>query len=303
MHLFSRVVSAMFAGLLVSASAFAQSETAKELAFLTRGASALADLRFPSEAKELSFFSSLNNAIFKPSGPASAPLPALILAHTCGGIRVPESKYWLEAALKDGYVVLVIDSLRGNPTNCLSPSPVPYGRLLKDLYDGAAHLAQLPIVDPRKIAVLGFSQGAFSAAAVASPGVKAAVAPGAPRFAASAALYGTCEWPVGTFRNIDYPIRFVFPDSDKPLLLLMGSDDTETPPAFCGSVLPQLKASGAPVEWSTYDHTTHCWDCSTLNGLKKTGVTGAPVVYRYDPGVTEDSRRRVFAFLRQQMGP
>jgi dienelactone hydrolase len=269
---------------------------------LTKGAKALADLEFPSEAKELGFFSDLRNGLFKPEGSVAAKSPALVIAHTCGGVRPAEAKYWLRAALDEGYVVLVLDSLRGNKTNCIPPVPVPYGRLLKDLYDAAQHLSTLPFVDPQRIAAVGFSQGAFSAGLLASPSAHDAVAPGAPRFAATAGLYGTCQWPVGTFRQVDYPIRFVLADTDRPLLYLMAQEDAEAPSRFCDDVLPALAEQHAPVEWYRYPAVTHCWDCSTLNGFSKVDFQGHQIVYRYDKDATEDSRRRVFDFLRRRLG-
>ena len=116
----------------------------------------------------------------------------IVLAHTCGGIRPAETRYWVQAALQEGYAVLTVDSLRGNKLNCIAPPPVPFGRLVKDLYDAAAHLRALPFIDANRLFVVGFSQGAFSAAALASPSVHAALAPQAPRYAATVGLYGTC---------------------------------------------------------------------------------------------------------------
>jgi dienelactone hydrolase len=274
----------------------------RQAASLADGAKALADLTFPTEARELGLFSDLRNGLFKPDGSAPAKSPALVIAHTCGGLRAAEAKYWLRAALDEGYVVLVLDSLRGNKTNCIPPVPVPYGRLVKDLYDAAQHLSGLPFIDPQRIAALGFSQGAFSAGLLASPGVHDVVAPAAPRFAATAGLYGTCQWPAGTFRRVDFPIRFVLADTDRPLLYLMAQDDAEAPSRFCDDVLPALAEQHAPVEWHKYPAVTHCWDCSTLNGFSKVDFQGHQIVYRYDKDATDDSRRRVFDFLRRRLG-
>jgi dienelactone hydrolase len=83
--------------------------------------------------------------------------------------------------------------------------------------------------------------------------------------------------------------------------MLMAGNDNETPAEYCDSVLPPLKAKGAPVEWHLYPGVTHCWDCSSLNGFTKTLPTGTHVAYKYDKATTEDSRKRVFDFLSRQL--
>ena len=293
------VLGAMLAG-IVAMPAAAQEDEARWLAVLTENARRLGDLDFPSEATELGTFSKLHNGLFRPVDKGAGPFPALVLAHNCAGIR-PDIRYWLEAALQDGYVVLVVDSMRGHKNNCYAPLPVPNGRRLKDLYDAIAHLAKLPFVDPARIAEAGFSQGSFMAALLASPKAKQAVAPSAPRYAASAGLYGTCQWPAGTFKSVNFRLTFVFDDTDRPLLYLMGGDDRETPAEYCEPLLTTLKAKGAPIESHVYPGQTHCWDCVGLGGFSKIDHKGDRVHYRYDKATTEDSRRRVFEFLARRL--
>ena len=295
-----RLLGAMLA-CIVAMPAAAQEDEARWLEIMSRDAVKLADLAFPVEAAELGAFSSLANGLFKPVGKGGGPFPTLVLAHTCGGIRPAEMRYWLEAALQEGYVVLVVDSMRGAKNNCYPPVPVPVGRRLKDLYDAIEHLAKLPFVDPARIAEAGFSQGAFMAGLLASPKVKRAVAPNAPRYAATAGLYGTCEWPPGTLKNTGLRISYVFDDSDRPLLFLMAGEDAETPARYCDAVLPALKAKGAPVESHVYPGQTHCWDCVGMDGFSKVDHKGERVSYRYDKATTEDSRRRLFEFLARRL--
>ena len=90
-------------------------------------------------------------------------------------------------------------------------------------------------------------------------------------------------------------------DVDRPLLVLMGERDVETPPSDCVSRLEAAKAGGAPVEWHVYPEATHCWDCRNLDGFRKVDFRGTSVEYRYDTAVTDDSARRMFAFLERAM--
>jgi len=269
-------------------------------ALLKSEAASAEDLKLPAKASSLGMSSSLYNGFFKPDG--DGPFPALVLLHSCGGIR-EDMRTWAKAALKLGYVVVVPDSMRGAKMNCFPPLPVNNGRRVKDALDAAAHVGRQPFVDPARIYALGFSQGTHVAELLAAPALAAALsAPGAPRFAATAGLYGACgRDPVPP--TLPAQVEYLQPDIDRPLLLLLAEGDNETPASFCLGRLPKLKESGRPVEWHVYpDNVTHCWDCSTLNGQVKTDWRGSRVVYHYNDQVTEDSRKRVFEFFSRHGG-
>lgn len=263
-----------------------------------RGAARQEDLGLPAKASGLGMFSGLHNGFFKPDG--VGPFPAVVLLHTCGGIR-DDLRAWARAALKLGYVVLIPDSMRGAKTNCFVPLAVPDGRRAKDAVDAAAHLAKQSFVDPARIYAVGFSQGTHVAEMVAGAALAAAVAsPGSPRFAALAGLYGACGFdPVPD--KLPCCVQYLQRDTDRPLLLLMAEGDNETPASFCLERLPKLKEAGAPIEWHVYPgNVTHCWDCGTLHGNVKTDWLGTRVMYQYSETVTEDSRKRVFEFFARQ---
>ncbi len=93
-----------------------------------------------------------------------------------------------------------------------------------------------------------------------------------------------------------------FSSIDRPLLVLLGQLDTETPADECAAKLGAARAAGAPLEWHVYPQATHCWDCSNLDGFSKTDVRGNSVTYRYGMEDTADSRQRMFEFLDRAMG-
>lgn len=255
------------------------------------------DLSFAIEAKQLGSFTNLANNLFSPARKDGEKLPALVIFHTCAGIQ-PHLRYWTEEALKEGYVVLVPDGMRGRQIDCGSPPQIPNARLVKDALDAVAHLAALPYVDSSRISVLGFSKGAFVATWLTSPSVANALRPGTPPVAAAVAVYGFCGLP--PTRSRPQGAQILQPDTARPLLMLLGGKDNETPPASCLERLPSLKAAGAPVEWHLYPDSTHGWDQSDKNGFSKIAYNGERVTYFYDPAVTEDSRRRIFEFLSKR---
>jgi dienelactone hydrolase len=243
-------------------------------------------------------------ALYKPEG--DGPFPALVLQHQCGGLK---NRRWTNEALLDwarvavarGWVVLQVDSLgpRGVDTVCMGPKGgVTFSRGTRDALQAAAQLATLPYVDKTRIATAGYSWGAMNALLGSSKAWGEALADGGPRFRASVALYPGCftlRPPVGA------PYEVMNNDTDRPLLVLMGGQDTETPASDCLPKLEAAKAAGAPVRWHLYPQATHCWDCKNLDGMSKVDVRGNQVSYRYDAAATQDSQRRVFEFLEEVM--
>jgi hypothetical protein len=96
---------------LFPVSLFAQ--TSRDAVLNLAGASV--DLKFPSEAAELSVFSRPQMAIYKPKG--DGPFPALVILPACGGLRA-EILEWAKRAVERGYVAFVVDPVtqRGRST-------------------------------------------------------------------------------------------------------------------------------------------------------------------------------------------
>lgn len=270
---------------------------------LRRAAGMAPDLAFPAEASTFGFFTSPSMALYKPEGPG--PFPALVLHHQCGGLG--NSRWqnlamldWAKEAVARGYVALLIDSLapRGAETVCFGPQKnVTFAAGVKDALQAAGHLRKFDFVDKRRVAHAGYSWGAMIGVLASSKLWGESLAPGE-RFAAAVAFYPGCF----TIRPKNTPqFEIARPDIDRPLLVLMGADDNETPPEDCISRLQEPKARGAPVEWHVYPGSTHCWDCRNLHNFSKVDVRGNRVTYRYDKEVTADSARRMFEFLAKTM--
>ena len=238
------------------------------------------DLKFPTETKALGVFTSTSNGIFKPKG--EGPFPAVVLVHTCGGLQAhitARAKDLLDA----GYLVLVLDAYGPrNHTAFCTAGGVQAPRVYKDAFDALGHLSQLPSVDATRIYLVGLSLGSFAASSVASPSVAQAVG-AKQRFRASVGWYGSCEFDVSPHPKW----TLVHADADKPLLLLMAKNDSETPVQSCFPLLENLQSQGKPVAWHVYDGATHGWDKSMPNRG-----------YVYSSATTEDAMRRTLEFLK-----
>lgn len=257
------------------------------------------DLVFPTDITDIATVETPRLALYKPAG--NGPFPALVLLHQCGGLgqgRRPNLSMldWAREAVSRGYVVLQLDSLnpRGVDTVCSGPkNDVFQSRGVKDALQAAAHLRKLSYVDPKRVAFAGYSWGAGNGIMAAS--AKAARAVGVTdRFQAMASFYPPCV----NYPKNSPPYTLVLTEVDTPLLVLLGGEDTETPPQECIDRLKPLKEGGAPVEWHLYPDATHCWDCKQLHGFtKKDNFRGVLVEYLYDETVTRDSSKRMFEFF------
>jgi dienelactone hydrolase len=239
------------------------------------------DLVFPAVATEWGAPSPTGNNIFKPAGPG--PFPAVVVAHTCGGIE-PHIYERAREILDAGYIVLVLDSYtsRKHFTFCTAAG-VNATRFYKDTFDALAHLKGLADVDPAKVYLVGFSLGSFAAAVASSPEV-VSLLQAKHRFTASVGWYGSCVFGVGPFSPAWNLLR---PDVDKPVLLLLAAQDSETPIKQCFPRLDEMKAQGKPVAWHVYSDATHAWD----KGNPRRG-------YVKSISVTADAMRRTLDFLK-----
>jgi dienelactone hydrolase len=271
------------------------------------GTNAARDLEFPTKIASITDASRPEMAIFKPEG--DGPFPALVLAHQCSGLRNPGNGWqneamlvWARKAVDRGYVVLLIDQLRqrGVATRCKGKSGgLNFARATKDMFQAAEHLRRFDFVDADRIALAGYSFGGMLAL-LASSKVWGETLGGGARFAAAVSFYPGC-FTIRPRKGLPYEI--VNNDIDRPLLVLMGAKDGDTPAAECTRRLEFARAKGASAKWHVYPDATHCWDCENLDGHSKTNNRGNRTTYYYDKAVTQDSTSRMFSFLAEHLKP
>lgn len=261
------------------------------------GATLAPDLSFPDTAQTGAAGLERRMTLMKPEG--QGPFPAIVMVHQCAGLNGAVMANAREAVAQN-YVVLMIDSLtpRGVESVCYGPkNGVNFFRGVRDALQAAVHLRGLPYIDAKRIAMVGFSWGGMVGLLASSPHYASSMQAGA-GFTAVASVYPGCFTITPNGRP---PFEIVNADINRPLLVLMGEDDTETPAGECVSKLEAAKRAGATIEWHVYPQTTHCWDCPALDGRSKTDFRGNHVEYRFSPDATQDTRRRMFEFLARAM--
>ena len=141
----------------------------------------------------------------KPKG--AGPFPAIVLLHSCGGVRPHVSEDWPNYLNSIGYAVLTVDSF-GSRGAGRCPQALPVAADMEfDAYGALAYLAQRPDIDSGRIGVMGFSLGAQVLESFAP---NAAALKGGEKFSAGIAFYGTCE----IFDPPKFPVLAILGDKD-----------------------------------------------------------------------------------------
>jgi dienelactone hydrolase len=216
-----------------------------------------------------------HDSVYRPDG--SGPFPTVILLHGCAGVRRKDTQ-WAEAFRQQGYVALVVDSLSGRGLMtweerrriCLGLDLWGSTRA-GDLLATLAHVRALPFVDAERIAVVGWSHGAWAALdflASASPemvrGLRAVVA-----------FYPYC--------GIASRARWRGFGVDVPVLMLLAQADSIVSTDSCVSLAESEVKRGHPVAAKVYPEVGHVFDWR-------------------ESAATTDARERVRAFLAERLG-
>jgi dienelactone hydrolase len=216
----------------------------------------------------------------RPKG--DGPFPAVALLHSCLGL--PRDRQAIADRLASwGYVALFVDDFttRGIKETCA----VDFGPGIADAFGALLTLSKLPYVDAKRIAAIGYSQGADTALTIASSRFAAAFAmPGDLRFKAVAAFYPPCQNQAGA--------RLTMPTE-----ILIGASDAVTPAADCESLAKAQPAGGAELKLVVYPGAAHLFDDpSFVEGASLLGMR-----LKYDSRAAEQSRSDLREFLAAKL--
>jgi len=187
--------------------------------------------------------------------PGSGPSPAIVLLHGCnGGWRQLDAR-WGPRLASWGYVTLTIDRFesRGIRSTCTSGAPLATAH---DAYRALAFLARHPAVDPDRVAVIGFSQGAWLALlSVERGGIERSATE---KFRAAIGFYPPC---LG-FKD----------DMTVPTLIMVGELDDWTPAGECRNLaegrddwgISREKGKGVPIDLIVHPGAYHDFDIPEL---------------------------------------
>lgn len=267
------------------------------------------DLVFPEAVTAIAEATSPRMMLLRPEG--NGPFPAVALGHQCAGLIFNKANpravnwsmlEWAKTFVQNGYVTLLVDFMdqRNARSVCALPeNGVTFGRTAKDFMQAAEYLRMQPGVDPSRVGLVGFSQGAIIGLLSNSKGVRENMKTG-DGFNAYVSYYPLCGYARNGPGN--FAGQLVQDDMDRPHLVFTGGLDNETPFEDCQKRLKSVIEKGRPVVHTHFENATHCFDCKALNGFTKRGHHGQ-VTYTYNPEATEMATKQMFEFLRQNMPP
>jgi len=205
--------------------------------------------------------------LFLPKG--AEKVPAVILMHGSGGIYGAMTDYWPKQFNAAGIAVFSMDSFgpRGVKSTAEDQSQVPFAADVADVFAALKLLATHPRIDPKRIAIMGFSRGGITTWRAAAERIVASQKlPDGLRFAAHIPVYsGGCT---GLFRLAVKPGTF----SKAPMLWIHGDADDYTPIGPCQEYADKIGKAGTPVEFIVIKGARHKFDA---DGLKRMQIAGA----------------------------
>lgn len=177
--------------------------------------------------------------------------PAVVLAHGCNGNRNLK-RAWGQTLRDWGYATFNVDSFNGRGIKevCTQRGVLLPLQRLPDAYGALRLLAAHPKIDPRRIALMGFSHGGALAMLASTAWAKETFSPGAgPSSRAFFPFYPNC--------NASFPERMLV---SAPVRIHTGEADDWTPAKPCAELAASLKASGQDVAINVYPGAHHAFD-------------------------------------------
>ncbi len=252
----------------------------------------------------------------------SGRLPVVVLQHGSSGFAA-NVDVWSRELNELGISTFALDGFTGRGLTEVNSNQALLGRLnlILDIYRALDILATHPRVDPRRIALMGFSRGGQATLYASLKRFHQMWNKSGVEFAAYVPFYPDC---MTTFVS----------DADivnRPIRIFGGTLDDYNPISVCKAYVERLRAAGHDVELTEYPNASHAFDnplapqpaavspkfesvrnCKIVegaDGLLINAETEQPFTYKdacvehgphlgYDPAATQAAKTAVKTFLK-----
>jgi dienelactone hydrolase len=226
----------------------------------------------------------LPGVLHKPNG--DGPFPAVVMLCGCPGYAkdpdATQQSTWADRLVGWGYVALQIDSFspRGFPNGvCDNTNIVNDAMRSDDAFAAKSYLSTLRFVDPKNIAVIGWSHGGWTVIKIIDGYYRKdkRVSP----FKAAVAMYPYCSGEV---------------EPDTPVLVLIGKKDDWCPASLAEAMKIVYSSNNWKPEFAlkVYPNAYHAFDYETT---KPGGIDFLGHHIEYDPEATADAIAQTKVFL------
>jgi dienelactone hydrolase len=234
----------------------------------------------------------LSARLTRPRG--AGPFPAVVLLHGCAGRKAAQDD-WAARLADWGYVALQIDSFgpRGLRAVCDSQAGPNVGGQVFDAFGGLLWLRRQSLIGRRRIAVMGWGQGATAALdSVLSIGSASFFDRG---FAAALAVSPYCPGNI--------PRRYL-----APVLILTGAKDDLMPAARCRRIAARPETGGEAITLVVYPDAHYGFDdpaqgaahsVPDVLNIERSPPRGA--TFGYNAAAHRGALAQVRMFLAQEM--
>ncbi|MBM3644542.1 MAG: dienelactone hydrolase family protein [Alphaproteobacteria bacterium] len=221
----------------------------------------------------------------RPAGPG--PFSAVVALHGCNGLTELYRKRWAERIVGWGHVALIVDSFAHHPVKQACNANRAASRAARrplDAQGALTFLATQPFVDPRRVGLVGHSQGGWAALDLVQTRASPIVDPAtAHRYAAIVAWYPGCA--------------SYFDAVNAPTLILIGEADDWTRASLCRAMVESRAGRGAALDLVTYPDAHHGFDWPELDPPR----TLDGFTLKYDAAAAADSMRRAESFFARHL--
>ena len=215
--------------------------------------------------------------------------PAVILMHGAQGPAGVGGIFheWTRVLNEAGIATFAVDSFSGRGVLNIPSDAAKVALITRtvDAYRALEVLAKHPMIDPERIAIMGFSHGSMAAMQSNVARFRKMYGPSHLQFAAHISVYGLCT---ATFREDE--------DVAKPILMLHGAADEWVPIEACKGYADRLARAGKAVRFIEYPDAHHNFDLAIYREPLKFAQAAVPRKCRLVEGedgklINEDTKQ------------